>query len=107
MVVPDRHRKCGIIVLGSEPLSPETLQAAAECDEVFVVARAVPGGGRWIVDEERAHSEAQRRLADVRRFLEARGVTVRGFVGDSSAEAARWDAEAVFPGGVLLTERRP
>ena len=33
--------KCGVLIVGSEPVPPETLAAAAACDEVLIVARAV------------------------------------------------------------------
>jgi hypothetical protein len=95
--------KCGVLVIGSEPPPPETVAAAETCDEVFIVARAVASDGGWLVDETRAYSDARDRLERLRRQLSSRGVAVRGIVGDANAAAARKDAEAIFPRGVLLS----
>jgi hypothetical protein len=92
----------GIIVLGAEPLPPDVLAAAAECDEVFVVARAVDAQARWLVDEDRARRDAHERLEGLRRYLRARGVRVRGALVDADAAAAHRDGAALCPDGVFL-----
>jgi hypothetical protein len=95
--------RCGVLVIGSGPLPPESVAAAESCDEVFIVARAVASDGGWLVDETRAYSDARDRLERLRRQLSSRGVEVHGIVGDANAAAARKDAEALCPGGVLLS----
>jgi hypothetical protein len=103
MNAPASTPKCGVLVIGSEPLPPETVAAAEACDEVFVVARAVASDAGWLVDETRAYSDARDRLERLRRHLISRGVVVHGIVGDANAGAARKDAEALCPRGALLS----
>jgi hypothetical protein len=101
MATATRQSNHGIIVLGAEPLSPEVLAAAAACDEVFVVARAI-GSGRWIVDEDRARQDAEARLNELRRYLRRRGVRTLGVIVDADAPAAHRDGAALSPGGAFL-----
>jgi hypothetical protein len=101
--VTDRPVKRGVLVLGGEPLPPSTLAEAEACDEVFVVARAVADDGGWLFDEDRAYGRAYERVDVLRRHLRAHGVVVHALVVDGDAAQTRKDAEALCPGGALLS----
>jgi hypothetical protein len=99
----DRPAKTGILILGPEAPVARALRAVEECDEVFILARAVPDpGGHFIVDEELAYGRARERLERVARQLRARGVLVNGVVGDPNEKAALEDAKALRPGASIL-----
>jgi hypothetical protein len=94
----------GVLVVGPESVPLSALRAALACDEVFVLARAVPvrGGRLLVVDEDAADQEACERLTQIARWLRSHGVQVHGAVGDPDPEAARRDAQALAPGSLAL-----
>lgn len=91
-----QHR--AIIVVGAEEPTEAVLTDAAQYDEVFVLARAVPhAGDRWVIDGDRAETAASGRLARALARLRAHGVRAFGAIGDENEAAARHDARALFP----------
>ncbi len=92
-----------ILVIGAEAPTAATLAEAEQYDEIFVIARAVPGAAdRWVVDGDRAEGAARGRLAQTLARLRARGVRASGTIGDENAGAARDDARALFPRAAIL-----
>jgi uncharacterized protein len=92
------NTRSAILVLGRDGPSDETLQTIERFDEVFVVERAVPDPAeRYIIDEERAYTDARRRLATVLARLHTDAVEATGMIGDPDPSLAVRDAQAVFP----------
>ncbi len=92
-----------IIIIGGEELSEATLARAAQFDEVFVVARAVPDpGDRWVVDDDHSEASGRARLRRATARLKARGVRAFGMLGDENQAAARADARALYPAAPIL-----
>lgn len=96
-----------ILILGREPPAEETLREAELFDELFVVECAVPSPeDEYVIDEERAHADARRRLQTVLARLHRDGVAAAGIVGDPDENAAEHDAVALYPyAGVVLHDR--
>lgn len=95
--MPDKSHRA-IIIIGREQLADSTFAQAEQCDEVFVIARALPDTGeRFVIDDERARGAARTRLRHALARLRAKGVLAYGVVGDENVTAARKDAQAAFP----------
>ena len=92
-----------IVIIGADDPSDALLARAAQFDEVFVVARAVPDPAhRWVVDDDRSEAAGRARLGRAVARLRVRGVRVSGVLGDAAAAAARGDARALFPRAEIL-----